>query len=89
MKPEKGETKRLKALLSGVKSISDVIGILGEPDSKRESVVRSEEDKLLYGAKEIKVELRYTRLSATLDLVVQELEDGAILLLQFPKEKPR
>jgi hypothetical protein len=87
LQPSPDEIGRLRNLLKDVKCIRDVIVLLGPPDLQKEGTRRSARDKLVFKAKDTKMQVSYTRLAQTIDLVVQEDEDGRLAVLYVPKPR--
>ena|ERR1017187_3343332 len=85
--PNESELRNVKQILKSVDCIDDVIKAVGLPDQRSGKVHRNDTEKNIYGQKDILETLRYTRLSDTFDLVVQQREGNDLLILFFGKPK--
>lgn len=84
---EKAEIiERIERIKSATK-IDEVLKILGEPDERRGPSIIDPQKKRIYGMRDVKQTLIYTSLAKTLDLIVQEYEDGEIILAYAGKLK--
>ena len=84
-KPDQDLVKKYKEKLKGVKSVGEIIKILGEPDSQFDGPPIQEKDKEIYGIKEQKRQFDYTKLSSTFVLSVSEYVDGTFDYCFFGK----
>src|SRR6267154_5694390 len=76
--PSVSEMSELRRKLSSVKSLEDVIALLGPPDEALSPATHDPAKKAIYGLEDIKQTLKYGSVSETLDLSVSENEKGQI-----------
>ena len=82
------EQSALQTRLKGMKTIGEVIAILGEPDIDFGSMLFQPEDKAIYGYIDVIRAIRYNRLAKTIEVTVQELEDGNLQIIYTAQIKP-
>jgi hypothetical protein len=81
------EQSALRGRLQGVKTLDEVIARLGEPDIDFGATKIKDEDKAIYGMKDVIRSIRYNRLAKTIELTAQELEDGNLQIIYTPQIK--
>lgn len=86
-KPSEAERLKFVRKLQKMRTLSEVIQTLGEPDERYVDVNPSNEEKEIYGVMGIKTSIYYTRIARTLNVVAQELEDGTLQIIYTAKEK--
>jgi len=86
-KPSRSECRRLDRLLRGVQSVDAVVKVLGRPDKRYRAIRFPAREKAIYGYQDIKRSLIYFRLAKTVDVDVQEYDDGKIGISYVPKLK--
>ena len=85
--PSYSDMSESKRRLASVKSLDEVIRILGPPDETFGPQTHSPQKKAIYGFRDVKQTIKYTSLSETFDLTVQETVDGQINIVVQGKPK--
>ena len=79
----------LKSRLVGVKTIDEVIAILGKPDVDFCGLVYDPKDQVVYGYRGVTRTIKYKHLAKTIIVTAQELEDGRLQIVYTPQlQKP-
>lgn len=86
-KPSRSECRRLEKLLRGVQSIDAVVKILGRPNKRCRAIRFPAREKAIYGYKNIKRSFIYSGLAKTVDVDIQEYDNGKIGISYAPKLK--
>lgn len=76
--PLKEESREFFQRTEGLKTIEEVISVLGKPDGESGPITHPQMKKDVYDFKDIRRQITYTRIWKTLTAVVQELEDGTL-----------
>ena len=79
LKPDQEEIEKTNRRLFGVKTLDEVISLLGPPDKRIERSSQDEKDELVYNVQAIRETILYTNLP-TFNLCVQETISGKICL---------
>lgn len=76
-----------KKILKDARSINEIIELLGEPDSVLEIPKPDKIDTEVYGIKDMRRQLEYSKLSDTTIVSVADYADGTFDYFFVPKEK--
>jgi len=76
--PSRDEMDDFFARVADLKTISQVLEVLGTPDEDHGALVNDPIDRKIYGTRDVRRTLTYTRLWKSLNAVIQETEDGKI-----------
>lgn len=85
--PSHSDIIELRGKLARVNTIAEVISILGPPDETQGSRTYDPRHRDVYGAPDVKQTIKYTHLSSTFDLAIQESADGQIRITIAGKPK--
>lgn len=88
-RPLDSDVAELKSKLALVKTLDDVVTILGVPDKTLGPDPQDLRKKSIYGLRDIKQTIKYFYLNETFDLTVQETTDGQISMIIEGKPQDR
>ena len=86
-KVSKQEKLVFKEKLEGVRRLSQVLQVLGEPDERRSDFKHDKKLFKVYGFVGIKEMLRYTQVARSFDIIAQELQNGEMQIIYQAKRK--
>lgn len=87
--PSDKEIKQIATRLKNINEIEDIIKIFGLPDKEHDYKKVSKTDKRIYKLKDLKRTLVFNSIAKTLNLIVQEDEDGKVIYFFVGKPKKR
>jgi hypothetical protein len=86
-RPLDSDVADLKVKLGVVKSLNDVVAILGAPDKSFGPHLNDPRKKAIYDLRDVKETIKYLSISETFDLTVEETTDGQISMIIEGKPK--
>lgn len=87
--PSFREVNVISRRMGSAKTIEEIVAVLGEPDVRYGPSAMSAERKEVYGLRDTKQQLIYQHLGRTVELIVQEYEDGKVGIMFSGKRKLR